>query len=115
MDHEIKAKWVEALRSGKYKQGKGFLKYHNYDLGTDSYCCLGVLCEILNVHATYSQQEPESRSIGFGDQYDTAYLPHSVRNRVGLVNFSDQLNLSQRNDSGDWDFNSIADYIQENL
>lgn len=37
---EPQKKWIEALRSGKYKQGKGFLKYKN------TYCCLGVACEI---------------------------------------------------------------------
>lgn len=35
---DIKAKWLEALRSGKYKQGTGRL----FRPG-DTYCCLGVL------------------------------------------------------------------------
>jgi hypothetical protein len=33
-------KWIEALRSGKYEQGKGKLCKNG------NYCCLGVLCEI---------------------------------------------------------------------
>lgn len=33
-------KWVDALRSGKYKQTQNQLKT------TDGYCCLGVYCEI---------------------------------------------------------------------
>lgn len=33
-------KWVEALRSGKYKQGRQYLRKNN------QYCCLGVLAEI---------------------------------------------------------------------
>lgn len=36
--------WVEALRSGKYKQAKGRLRQ-----GENSYCCLGVACEISNL------------------------------------------------------------------
>lgn len=40
MNPEWKKKWVEALRSGKYKQGKEALCFG------DKYCCLGVLCEI---------------------------------------------------------------------
>lgn len=32
------SKWLAALRSGKYKQGK----YYMWDAGTDAYCCLGV-------------------------------------------------------------------------
>ena len=40
MKKEIKKKWVNALRSGKYKQAKGRLRYK------DRYCPLGVLCDI---------------------------------------------------------------------
>lgn len=40
---EQKQKWIEALRSGNYKQGTHRL-YHKY---TDRYCCLGVLCDVL--------------------------------------------------------------------
>lgn len=40
MKSEIKQKWVEALRSDKYAQGK----FRLYD-GTN-YCCLGILCEL---------------------------------------------------------------------
>jgi hypothetical protein len=40
MDKKLKAKWVKALESGKYRRARGQLK-------TDSgYCCLGVLCAI---------------------------------------------------------------------
>lgn len=36
-------RWVEALRSGEYQQGPGFLKRNG------RYCCLGVLAEIERV------------------------------------------------------------------
>lgn len=42
---EFTTKWLEALRSGKYKQGIGFL----YNKETDCYCPIGIagkLCEI---------------------------------------------------------------------
>ena len=42
MDPELKAKWVAALRSGEYKQGRDVL--HNNKSNT--YCCLGVLCRV---------------------------------------------------------------------
>lgn len=41
MNQEIKEKWLAALRSGKYKQGKTVLRSQD-----DCYCCLGVLCDI---------------------------------------------------------------------
>lgn len=40
---ENQMKWISALRSGKYKQGKGTLRRGDY------YCCLGVACEVLGI------------------------------------------------------------------
>jgi hypothetical protein len=44
MNQEIKKKWIEALRSGDYKQGRGWLRDHD-----GNYCCLGVLMEVQDV------------------------------------------------------------------
>ncbi len=41
----MKRKWMQALRSGKYTQGKGRLKRTKKD-GTHTYCCLGVLRDL---------------------------------------------------------------------
>lgn len=38
---KFKDKWIAALRSGKYKQGRGQLRSLN-----NNYCCLGVLCDV---------------------------------------------------------------------
>lgn len=44
MNAEIKTKWLEALRSGEYQQGReALLKVHSYG---QRYCCLGVLCDL---------------------------------------------------------------------
>lgn len=40
MSPELKALWLNALRSGEYRQTTGTLK------DTDGYCCLGVLCHV---------------------------------------------------------------------
>ena len=45
MNATFKALWLEALRSGDYKQGTGHL--HNR-AGNDGYCCLGVLFNAAN-------------------------------------------------------------------
>jgi hypothetical protein len=42
MNKEIKNKWVVALRSGEYKQGKHLLRSTG-----NRYCCFGVLCDVL--------------------------------------------------------------------
>ena len=47
MKKEIAKKWIKALRSGKYKQGKGYLKQFN-SKNEARHCCLGVLCELYN-------------------------------------------------------------------
>ena len=45
MNKAIARRWVRALRSGKYKQGRRYLKQKD-DNGKLRYCCLGVLCEL---------------------------------------------------------------------
>jgi hypothetical protein len=40
MNSTIKAQWLEALRSGRYKQGRLCLR------SEDGYCCLGVLGDL---------------------------------------------------------------------
>ena len=42
---EHKKSWVEGLRSGNYKQGRGHLRQSN---GEDVFCCLGVLQDIVH-------------------------------------------------------------------
>ena len=64
MIEEIKAKWVEALRSGKYTQARHALK------GDRGFCCLGVLCDISGV--------------GKWDEY-SAYVCGVRRSTVGLT------------------------------
>lgn len=40
MEPELKSKWVAALRSGEYRQGKDALHKDG------AYCCIGVLCKV---------------------------------------------------------------------
>ena len=49
MEREAKRQWVDALRSGQYKQGHGWLKAVDGD-GEVSHCCLGVAVEVLAPH-----------------------------------------------------------------
>lgn len=44
--------WVEALRSGKFKQTRGKLRSRNA-----AYCCLGVVCELAEMPKVYRGQE----------------------------------------------------------
>ncbi len=46
MELALKNKWIEALRSGEYLQGKGALREAGRGGKADKYCCLGVLIDI---------------------------------------------------------------------
>ena len=46
MKKVIAEKWIKALQSGKYKQGKSYLKTVNRSTKKSSFCCLGVLTDL---------------------------------------------------------------------
>ena len=57
MDAQLKKVWVEALRSGEYKQGKGMLYRPE-----ETHCCLGVLCKVAG-KGSYSEGLSDEQSI----------------------------------------------------
>lgn len=105
MNADIKAKWLAALRSGEYQQGR-------YRIRTpDSrYCCLGVLADVLDGDGweRYSFEYDWQMS---GRQES---FPVLLRDQVGLPMF-DQKHLSSMNDFERKPFAEIADYIEEKL
>ena len=133
MKKEIADKWVKALRSDKYKQGKNAL--HN----GSSYCCLGVLTD-LYVNET---NDGELTSKGYCDndsdpdvKPQNEVAPHPVLKWSGLQDelggnfscsfvspeyeetgegeeFSMYDSLAEANDAG-ISFAEIADFIEEN-
>lgn len=48
MEQELKDRWLEALESGDYQKGTGYLKYRAPN-GHIEFCCLGVLADICGV------------------------------------------------------------------
>ncbi len=102
MNPEYKQKWIEALRSGKYKQCKETL------FDGVGYCCLGVLCEIGGLTRNESIYSDE---IGYKSEGE---LSISHLNRFGLHG-SEQSHLIDMNDDCNKNFLEIADYIEANL
>jgi len=108
MNPEVKQKWVNALRSGKYKQAQYNLK-SGY-----GYCCLGVLTDLYikenDLKWTYDDAY---------DTYDFNEFEGSLCNTV--IKWSDfpdgatEDDLIAMNDSKQKTFSEIADYIEENL
>jgi hypothetical protein len=100
-DQELKAKWVEALRSGEYRQTTGHLKTEN------GYCCLGVLADIVDSSAWHRRNGQWYWNTG------ECLLPYSTQDYLNIGDATDT--LMDMNDSQDKSFDEIADYIEQNL
>ena len=84
MNKELKEKWLTALRSGEYAQGNGALRKPGD--AKDSFCCLGVLCDIYDPSGWYhGSHEGAAVTYGFGlHERVTTVLPHTIMARAGL-------------------------------
>ena len=144
MKPEIKKMWIDALRSGEYKQAFTMLMKFKTDedlinnhyvpneteLKDASYCCLGVLCDL------YRKTTGENLwKKGFADfQFDnrSGTLPSKVRiwaelptsNPLVKVNENEmsklkpdlnKVGIAAINDVLGYNFNQIADIIEEQL
>jgi hypothetical protein len=100
---EFKEKWVKALRSGRYKQGKDTL----YSRG--KYCCLGVACRVGGLPAG------KIKSCYIELPSEQAAVPEILHCVSGPIRSVDTWRiLAQMNDGGK-SFAEIADYIEQNL
>lgn len=103
MNPDIKKRWITALRSGEYKQGKNTLRPTE-----DTYCCLGVLCDLYILeHSREDWEGLESQAV----------LPHAVVKWAELTSpdpFVREHTLASFNDKGT-SFEDLAAIIQEDL
>lgn len=98
----FKAKWIKALRSGKYKQGY----YRLYSKSTNSYCCLGVACVVSGLE---EKQISRYGMIPKSFKKNHANLPTDLIESNALTN-----KLVNLNDSG-YSFKRIASWIEKTL
>ena len=108
MNKEIKDKWVKALRSGEYKQGRFYLQQDNL------FCCLGVLCKVLDVPNFVSDYRNNTTAFNFGNEYSHAGLPTTFCQNIELSDIEEG-ELINMNDELGKNFSQIADYIEANL
>jgi hypothetical protein len=106
MKREIKEKWLAALRSGKYQQGRQGLKFKNGQ-GQVCHCCLGVLAELVEPEAF----EKKGNDFLFHSSYGFLRLS---RDKWLLLPEEAQKTLSDLNDGGR-SFDEIADWIEKNV
>ena len=119
---ENRAKWVEALRSGNYRQGRFALRPSNSE-----FCCLGVACDI-SKQGHWETSSNANRGYVIPPDY-SAYnrgsLPTEVMKWLGLDSemgiFTEAIktkdnhhcaSLTDFNDTQGATFNDIADVIE---
>lgn len=123
LNPEFKVRWLAALRSGEYKQGKDYLRKN------DSFCCLGVACNLIDPNNWVAPPQsittgvlaygaPSCYSVPTNDAdinvmfEDGKYYSYDNECDADYDAFDF---LASMNDAGEDDFNSIADWIEKNL
>lgn len=104
MNETVKVNWLEALRSGKYKQGQCRLRQKDGSL-----CCLGVLCDVLDPNG-WDDDDQYGYRWGW-DVKSAAEVPSAVQKEIGLPG---QSTLMEMNDTEGKTFEQIADWIEAN-
>lgn len=106
MKQAIKKRWISALKSGKYKQGKKRLAH------AGRHCCLGVLADLAIKDGVCSYSE----AIG-----ENCLLTDSIRKWSGIETDNPEVeyeggfkSLASLNDDEGLSFRKIAEYISSN-
>lgn len=110
MKKSVAVKWVKALRSGKYKKGRFQLRRND-----NSYCCLGVLCEVLKIPAVKDE-------LSYTYLDNNAILPDVAVELAGMrsncgelkTRYRDAKDLATLNDRNTRSFRMIANCIEKN-
>jgi hypothetical protein len=103
MDINLRTKWVAALRSGDYKQGRGEL------CKDGKYCCLGVLMDITD--RLTNNGDGRSYVLGTNATKFFRSMPDVVIDEISFP--TNGRTLVKMNDVQKKTFNDIADYIEE--
>jgi hypothetical protein len=113
------AKWIEALRSGKYRQTQRVLRRVEED-GSCSMCVLGVLCEVSGMGEWEGSCSLQRYVVKGGA--GTSYLlpPFPVVDAVGVGRKIEDTLTNMNDGNGPWEgnpqsFEQIADYLEELL
>lgn len=114
MNADVKTKWIAALRSGTYPQGRGHLRTNE-----GGYCCLGVLCDIL-APEDWIEAQPDNGGQHWEHRGSRCYLPNTIMQEAGIPMYRPgstpltEGELAELNDRGSC-FEEIAQWIEVNL
>lgn len=112
MKQDVKAKWIDALRSGTYKQGQ----YALWNDSSNEYCCLGVLVNLLYPEG-WKPRVKAAGTVDFdykGNHCGGGYIPLVLAQELEMngASISELVNM---NDTKRSSFAEIADWIEANL
>lgn len=99
--------WLEGLRSGLYEQNlkrDGYLRTEK-----DTYCCLGVMCE-LESKLTWSEHELAYSAENYGGRRVIAYAALGTGFRPSWMTESQEFACIHANDRLEMSFREIADW-----
>lgn len=108
LNKNLITRWVEALRSGKYTQGKGHLHVD------DKFCCLGILCD-LAAKDNILKDDNGGGWHAYGVDKNVAELPKELWADVGMTIEMHTDLITMNDQEQPKSFNEIADYIEANL
>lgn len=120
VDMDLVTRWIEALESGEYQQGQGYLR------SNDGFCCLGVVCDLVDPKRWTDDGHKDADLEGIQNwEGEDQILPTDVAAKVGLSQYGgigdgsnwgyDELareNLTDLNDDGA-SFTDIAGLLRE--
>lgn len=135
MKPEIKARWLAALRSGEYVQGRDSLRRDLWTPAsapgemTDAFCCLGVLCDLAAREGVVEWDGTDVRYTfpqnARGECWENNVLPLPVMVWAGLAEDNPRVacnvggytsaNVATLNDEHGFTFGEIADCIEVSL
>lgn len=119
MKPAIKKLWIKALTSGKYVQGRGYLRIQQKN-GKKRYCCLGVLTDLYCKAKKCSWEDATDQGFITTSLSKAVQVWAGVQNRDPLTSaihptYSTQQSLAELNDGRRWNFKKIAGQIEEDF
>ena len=106
VDQELKAKWLEALRSGEYVQGYGALCSRD-----NEYCCLGVLVEVGGLATKTPGANVYTFHWPVANDTSQGIIPSEDAEKIGLSE-GVTTKLMELNDERRWSFEEIANWLE---
>lgn len=109
MNKEVKQKWVDALLSGRYEKGEGYL------LRDGKYCALGVLCDLMSIPFIEADcNGPTIYEARFPNGQESTTLEESYALSIGLT-LEEVERIAEENDTNDHDWLHMAMFIDDEI